>query len=222
MSSKTFTLSDDLHAYLLSVSVHEPDVLKKLREATAALPNARMQISVEQGQFLRLLIELIGARRTLEVGTFTGYSSLCVALALPPDGRMICCDVSEEFTNVARPFWKEAGVAHKIDLRLGPATETLAALLDKENAANTFDFAFVDADKPNYDAYYEHALRLVRPGGLIAIDNTLWSGRVADPSVTDEDTAALRALNAKLHADERVTLSLVPIGDGLTLARRRA
>lgn len=222
MSSKTFTLSDDLHAYLLSVSVHEPDVLKKLRAATASLPNARMQISVEQGQFLRLVIELLGAKRTLEVGTFTGYSALCVALALPPEGRIVACDVSEEFTNVARPFWNEAGVAQKIDLRIAPATETLAALLDKENAANTFDFAFIDADKPNYETYYEHALRLVRPGGLIAIDNTLWSGRVADPSVTDEETAALRRLNAKLHADERITLSLVPIGDGLTLARRRA
>jgi len=221
MSSKTFTLSDDLHAYLLSVSVHEPDVLRRLRDATAALPNARMQISVEQGQFLRLLIELIGAKKTLEVGTFTGYSALCVALALPAEGRIVACDVSEEFTNVGRPFWKEAGVADKIDLRLAPATETLTALLENENAAGTFDFAFIDADKPNYETYYEHALRLVRPGGLIAIDNTLWSGRVADPNVTDEDTLALRALNANLHADERVTLSLVPIGDGLTLARRR-
>ncbi len=220
MSSKTFTLSDDLHAYLLSVSVREADVLEKLRAATIALPNARMQISVEQGQFLQLLIELIGAKRTLEVGTFTGYSALCVALALPANGRIVACDVSEEFTNVARPFWNEAGVANKIDLRIAPATETLAVLL--ENEADTFDFAFIDADKPNYDAYYEHALQLVRPGGLIAIDNTLWSGRVADSSETDEDTLALRALNAKLHADERVTLSLVPIGDGLTLARRRA
>ena len=221
MSSKTFTLSDDLHAYLLSVSVHEPEAAKKLRDATAALPNARMQISVEQGQFLRLLIELIGAKRTLEVGTFTGYSALCVALALPPEGRIVACDVSAEFTNVARPFWAEAGVAHKIDLRLAPATETLAALLDSEKAADTFNFAFIDADKPNYDTYYEQALRLVRPGGLIAIDNTLWSGRVADPQENDEDTVALRRLNEKLHADERVTLSLVPIGDGLTLARRR-
>lgn len=220
MSSKTFTLSDDLHAYLVSVSVHEPDVLTKLRAETAALPNARMQISVEQGQFLRLLIELIGARRTLEVGTFTGYSSLSIALALPDDGAMVCCDVSEEFTNVARCFWQQAGVAHKINLRLGPATQTLAALIEHD-AAGTFDFAFIDADKPNYDTYYEQALRLVRPGGLVAIDNTLWSGRVADPAVTDEDTQALRALNAKIHADERVTLSLVPIGDGLTLARKR-
>jgi caffeoyl-CoA O-methyltransferase len=221
MSSKTFTLSDDLHAYLLSVSVHEADVLKRLRDATAALPNARMQISVEQGQFLRLLIELIGAKRTLEVGTFTGYSALCVALALPPEGRVIACDVSEEFTNVGRPYWNEAGVANKIDLRIAPATDTLVALLN-DGAADTFDFAFIDADKSNYDAYYEHALQLVRPGGLIAIDNTLWSGRVADPAATDEDTVALRRLNEKLHDDARVTLSLVPIGDGLTLARRRA
>jgi caffeoyl-CoA O-methyltransferase len=222
MSSKTFTLSDDLHAYLLSVSSREPEVLRRLREATLALPAARMQISVEQGQFMRLLVELMGARRTLEVGVFTGYSSLSVALSLPEDGQIVACDVSEEYTNIARRFWAEAGVAHKIDLRLGPAVDTLDALLADGAQSGTFDAAFVDADKSNYDRYYEQALQLVRPGGLIAIDNTLWSGRVADPSVDDEDTVALRALNQKLHADERVSLSLVPIGDGLTLARKRA
>ena len=220
MSSKTFTLSDDLHAYLLSVSSREPDVLRRLRDATAELPAARMQISVEQGQFMRLLVELMGARRTLEVGVFTGYSGLSVALSLPDDGRIVACDVSEEYTNIARRFWEEAGVAHKIDLRLGPAGNTLDALL-AGGEVGAFDFAFIDADKSNYDHYYEQALQLVRPGGLIAIDNTLWSGRIANPSVQDEDTIALRRLNEKLHADERVSLSLVPIGDGLTLARRR-
>ena len=221
MSTKTFTLTDDLHAYLLSVGTREPDLLRRLRQETAALPDARMQISVEQGQFMRLLIELTGAKHTLEVGTFTGYSSLCVALSLPDDGRMICCDVSREYTDIARRYWAEAGVADTIDLRLGPAVETLDALL-ADNQADAFDFAFIDADKTSYDRYYEQCLRLVRPGGLIAIDNTLLGGRVADLEAQDPDTVAQRALNAKLHVDERVSLSLVPIGDGLTLARRRA
>lgn len=219
MSTKTLNVTDDLHAYLLSVSSREPDVLARLREETARMPNGGMQISQEQGQFMRLLIGLMGAKRTLEVGVFTGYSSLSVALALPDDGQIIACDVSEEFTSVARRYWQEAGVSSKIDLRLGPAVETLDALL-AEGQAGTFDFAFVDADKPNYDAYYERALQLVRPGGLIGIDNTLWYGKVADENVRDADTVALRALNAKLHTDDRLAaLSLLPIGDGLTLAR---
>jgi caffeoyl-CoA O-methyltransferase len=222
MSSKTLALTEPLHHYLLSVSAREPEILARLREETAGLPQAGMQISVEQGQFMRLLIELLGARKTLEVGVFTGYSSLSVALALPPDGRIVACDVSEEFTAVARRYWREAGVEPKIELRLGPAAETLEKLLEAEGQAGTFDFAFVDADKSNYDRYYELALRLLRPGGLLAIDNTLWSGRVADPEAQEPDTRALRALNEKLHRDERVTLSLLPIGDGLTLARKRA
>ncbi|HVK04451.1 MAG TPA: class I SAM-dependent methyltransferase [Armatimonadaceae bacterium] len=220
MSTKTFTLSDELHDYLLRNSVREPEVLSRLREETAAMPNGGMQISPEQGQFMRLLVELIGAKRVLEVGVFTGYSSTSVALALPDDGRIVACDVSEEFTGVARRYWQEAGVAHKIDLRLGPATETLRKMVDA-GEADTFDFAFIDADKPNYDAYYESALVLVRPGGLIGIDNTLWSGKVADPAIEDESTLRIRELNAKLYRDERVTLSQIPIGDGLTLARKR-
>jgi predicted O-methyltransferase YrrM len=220
MSTKTFTLSDELHDYLFRNSVREPEILSRLREETAQMPHGGMQISPEQGQFMRLLVELIGAKRVLEVGVFTGYSSTSVALALPDDGRIVACDVSEEFTGVARRYWQEAGVAHKIDLRLGPATETLRKMVDA-GEADAFDFAFIDADKPNYDAYYEHALVLVRPGGLIGIDNTLWSGKVADPAIEDESTLRIRELNAKFYRDERITLSLVPIGDGLTLARKR-
>lgn len=220
MSSKTFTLSDDLHQYLLSVSAREPEILKRLREETAPLRGAGMQISIEQGQFMNLLMQLLGAKNTLEVGVFTGYSSLVVALALPEDGRIIACDVNAETTGLARRYWQEAGVAHKIDLRLAPAADTLRGLLTV-GLAGTFDFAFIDADKSNYDTYYELVLQLLRPGGLIAIDNTLWSGRVMDESAQDADTVALRALNRKIHGDQRVTLSLVPIGDGLTLALKR-
>ncbi len=220
MSNKSIGLSDDLHAYLLRVGVREPAILRRLREETARLPNAGMQIGPEQGQFMALLVQLLGARRTLEVGVFTGYSSLAVALALPPDGRVVACDVSEEWTAIARRYWAEAGVAGKIELRLGPGVETLDALL-ADGQADSFDFAFIDADKEHYDHYYERALRLVRPGGLIAIDNVLWGGRVADPEAQGESLAAIRALNAKLHRDERVALSLVPIGDGLPLALRR-
>ncbi len=179
-----------------------------------------MQIAPEQGQFMALLIQLIGATKTLEIGVFTGYSSLCVALALPPTGKIVACDVSEEYTAIARRYWQKAGVTDKIDLRLAPALETLDQLL-ASGQAETFDFAFIDADKENYDHYYERSLQLVRPGGLIAIDNVLWFGQVADPQVQDNNTLALRALNDKLHHDERVTLSLVPIGDGLTLALKR-
>lgn len=220
MSAQTIGLDKQLYDYLLTTSIREPEILWKLRQETANHPNGRMQISPEQGQFMRLLIQLLGAKKTLEVGVFTGYSSLSVALALPADGKIIACDVSEEFTAIARRYWQQAGVADKIDLRLAPAVLTLDALLADEQA-ETFDFAFIDADKENYDAYYERALQLVRPGGLIAIDNVLWSGKVANSQIQDQSTQAIRALNQKLHDDERVTLSLVPIGDGLTLALKR-
>lgn len=213
-------LNEQIYEYLLAVSRPEPDVLRRLREETAKLPRAMMQISIEEGQFLSFLIELTGARRTLEIGVFTGYSALCTAIALPPDGRIIACDVSEEWTSIARRYWQKANVADKIDLRLAPAIETLKQLV-ADGHANTFDFAFIDADKENYDAYYDHALTLVRTGGLIAIDNVLWDGRVADEANQEPDTLAIRRLNAKLRDDERVTLSLVPIADGVTLARKR-
>jgi caffeoyl-CoA O-methyltransferase len=180
---------------------------------------ARMQVSPEQGQFMALLVELIGARTALEVGVFTGYSSLRVALALPDDGAIVACDVSERWTDIGRRYWKEAGVEHKIDLRIAPAVETLDALLD-EGRSSSFDFAFIDADKENYAEYYERCLTLVRPRGLVAIDNTLWSGAVADVSDEGDDTIAIRALNEHIYADDRVTMSLLPVGDGLTLAVR--
>ncbi len=221
MSSQTINLDSRLYDYLLATSVREPEVLQKLRQETASHPEAIMQISPEQGQFMRLLVQLLGAKKTLEVGVFTGYSSLSVALALPADGQIIACDVSEEFTAIARRYWQQAGVADKIDLRLAPALETLDALL-ADGQAGTFDFAFIDADKENYDRYYERSLQLLRPGGLIAIDNVLWFGKVADPQFQDKSTQAIRALNKKLHDDQRVTLSLVPIGDGLTLALKRS
>ena len=220
MSTRTHGLSDELAAYVRTTGIREPAVLARLREETASLPEANMQVAPEQGAFLALLAELIGARRCLEVGTFTGYSSLAVALALPDDGRIVCCDVSEEWTGIARRFWQEAGVVDKVDLRIAPATETLDALI-ADGEEETYDFAFVDADKPGYDGYYERLLRLVRPGGLIAFDNVLWGGRVADESETDDSTTALRALNEKLRGDERVSLVLLPVGDGMTLARRR-
>jgi len=194
--------------------------MQRLREETASMEQANMQIGPEQGQFMALLVELIGARSVLEVGTFTGYSALAMAVALPENGALVACDVSEEWTAIGRRYWEEAGVAHKIDLRLAPALETLDALL-AEGRAGTFDFAFIDADKEGYDVYYERALELVRLGGLIALDNTLWEGKVADPTATDIDTEAIRAINTKLSLDERVTLSLIPVGDGLTLARKR-
>ena len=220
MSNKYLPLNDQIYDYLQAVSLREHGALRRLRRETARMPSAQMQISPEQGQFMALLVQLMGARKTLEVGVFTGYSSLAVALALPADGRVVACDVSEEWTRVARRYWREAGVAEKIDLRLAPALETLDGLLGG-GEAGTFDFAFIDADKANYEGYYERALELVRAGGLIAIDNVLWSGRVAEPSARDEDTAAIRALNRRLHGDERVALSLVPIADGLTLALKR-
>lgn len=220
MLKKTVGLDSPLYDYLLSVSLREPEILLQLREETASLPNARMQIAPEQGQFMALLVQLLGATKTLEIGVFTGYSSLCVALALPPNGKIVACDVSEEYTAVARSYWEAAGVAHKIDLRVAPALETLDELL-ASGQAGTFDFSFIDADKGNYEGYYERSLQLVRPRGLIAVDNVLWSGRVADPQNQDASTKTIRAFNEKLHHDERVTLSLVPIADGLTLARKR-
>ncbi len=213
-------IPENIYDYLSSVSVREPDVLRRLRAETAPLPCATMQITPDQGQFMALLIQLLGARRTLEVGVFTGYSSLAVALALPDDGQVVACDVSEEYTAIARRYWKEAGVDHKIELHLRPALETLDGLL-AQGRRGTFDFAFIDADKANYDAYYERALELLRPGGLVAIDNVLWSGRVADPAQNDADTVALRSLNKKLLADSRVSISMLSIGDGVTLALKR-
>jgi predicted O-methyltransferase YrrM len=215
MSSAHIEMTPALCEYLREVSLRDHPLLARLRAETAALPRARMQITPEQGQFMQLLLGLLGARRTIEIGVFTGYSALVTALALPADGQVVACDVSEEWTAVGRPYWAEAGVAHKIDLRIAPALETLASL------AGPFDFAFIDADKNNYDAYYERCLQLVRPGGLIAIDNTLWHGDVIDPAKQDADTVAIRALNQKLHADPRIELSLLPMGDGLTVCRIR-
>ncbi|MTJ51177.1 class I SAM-dependent methyltransferase [Dolichospermum sp. UHCC 0259] len=219
MSKQTLGLEQNLYDYLLSVSLREPIILTQLRQETAQLPMSRMQISPEQGQFMALLVKLIGAKKTLEVGVFTGYSSLVVALALPADGKIVACDVSEEYTSVARRYWQEAGVEDKIDLHIAPALETLDKLLTA-GEAGTFDFAFIDADKGNYNNYYERCLELVRPGGLIAIDNVLWSGKVADTEIQDNQTNKIRALNRKLHQDCRITLSLVPIADGLTLAMK--
>jgi len=218
--SRHFSFDQATYQYLVNTSVRETDVARRLREETQQLPMAQMQIGPDQGQFLQLLVQLINARRTLEVGVFTGYSSLWVATGLPEDGEIIACDVSEEYTSVARRYWREAGIDHKIDLRLRPAVETLDELL-ANGQAGSFDFAFIDADKTNYDNYYERVLKLIRPGGLIAIDNTIWSGRVADPNELDKDTVALRKLNEKLYRDERVALSMLSVGDGLTLAMRK-
>ena len=220
MSTRSIVLTDALYDYLLAVSLRETRLQRRLREETAANPMSRMQISPEQGQFMALLARLTGARRCIEVGVFTGYSSLAVALALPDDGRIVACDVSEEWTAVARRYWAEAGVAHKVELRLAPALETLDSML-ASGEGGSFDLAFIDADKTNYLGYYERALELLRPGGLVVVDNTLWSGRVADPAIDDADTVALRHFNELLHHDDRVDLSLLPVGDGLTLARRR-
>ncbi|HEX4474762.1 MAG TPA: class I SAM-dependent methyltransferase [Polyangiaceae bacterium] len=219
MSRRTIQIDDRLYDYLLEVSVREPPVLAKLREETAKHAFGGMQISPEQGQFMRLFVEVLGVRRALEVGVFTGYSSTSVALAMPPDGKLVACDLSDEFTQVARRYWKEAGVADKIELRLGPGVETLNALITS-GASGTFDFAFVDADKENYVRYYEQCLKLVRVGGVIAFDNVLWDGRVADPSDLAESTMSIRALNDCIARDDRVFPSMLSIGDGLTLARR--
>jgi predicted O-methyltransferase YrrM len=220
MTNRTIEMTDPLYRYLLDHSVREPAILAELRAETADMAEAQMQIGPDQGQFMALLAKLIGARRCIEVGVFTGYSSLAVALALPDDGRIIACDVSEEWTAIARRYWRKAGVDHKIELKLQPATQTLAAML-AAGESGQYDFAFIDADKPAYEAYYELLLQLLRSGGLIAVDNTLWSGKVADVTERDANTSALRVFNDKLHRDERIDLSMLPIGDGLTLARKR-
>ncbi len=217
MSKRSITLTDDLYAYLLENSLRETDVMRRLRKETAGMPWSGMQISPDQGQFMALLVEIIGARRCIEIGTFTGYSTLAVAAALPADGEIVACDVNAQTTAVAKRYWQEAEVVSRIDLRLAPAIETLDALI-AEGAENTYDFVFIDADKANYDTYYERALTLLRPGGLIAVDNVLWDGAVIDPARDDEDTEAIRRLNAKIAADQRVSCSMLPIGDGLMLA----
>ena len=217
---RAITMTDELYGYLLEHSLRDHPVLRELREETARLPMARMQVAPDQGQFLGLLARLVGARRCLEVGVFTGYSSLAVAMALPEDGTILALDLSEEWTAIARRYWRKAGVEHKIDLRIGKALSTLDTLISLREFGR-YDFAFIDADKTNYLAYYERCLELVRRGGLIAVDNTLWSGRVADPANTEADTVALRAFNEALHHDERVDLALLPVGDGVTLALKR-
>lgn len=218
MNSKSFLVPDAIYAYILKTTLREIPVQRELRERTATMPQARMQTGPDQLQFMQLLVRAIEARRCIEVGVYTGASALAVALAIPDDGKIVACDVSEEYTAIAREFWQRAGVANKIDLRLAPGEETLNALLGQPAG---YDFAYIDADKTNYDAYYELVLRLLRPGGLIAIDNVLWGGDVADPAETDADTVALRKLNAKIGRDERVDASLLTIGDGLSIVRKR-
>jgi caffeoyl-CoA O-methyltransferase len=219
MANRTLQLDDALYEYILAHSLREHPAQIALREATRPHPLAGMQIGPEQGQFMALIVRMLGARCAIEIGVFTGYSALTVALALPGDGRLLACDVSEEYTRIGRPYWEAAGVADKIDLQLGPALATLDARL-AAGAAGTYDFAFIDADKTGYDDYYERCLRLLRTGGVVTFDNMLWSGSVARPA-DSADTAAQQALNDKLHHDERIDVSLVPIGDGLTLARKR-
>ena len=218
--SDDLTIGDDLWEYMRRVTVREPEILRRLREETAQYPNSNFQISAEQGQLMALLVHLIDARRTIEIGVYTGYSALSTALALPENGRMVACDVNQEWTSVARRYWREAGVDQKIDLRLGPALATLDALI-AEGRAGEFDFAFIDADKSNYANYYERALVLLRPRGLIAIDNVLWDGKVIDAAFDDPDTRAIRLLNEQLKNDDRVWLSMLPVRDGLTLACKK-
>ena len=220
MSSTTLTMTEPLRHYLYSTGLREHPVLEELREVTRQHPYGVMQISPEQGQLMALLAKLTAAKKTIEVGVFTGYSALAVALALPDDGTVTACDISEEYTQTARTFWTKAGVEDKVDLRLAPATETLRHLLNQQQA-NTFDMAFIDADKTSYDDYYELCLQLVRPGGLVLIDNTLWNGRVADIAMDDDDTVAIRALNRKVHQDDRVDMVMLPVSDGLTIAIKR-
>jgi O-methyltransferase len=220
MSGKFTTIDGRLNDYLLAHQPPEHPELRALRQVTEVMPDARMQISPEQGHLLGLLVRLVGARRCLEIGTFTGYSALAMALCLPPDGNLVACDISEEWTAIGRAHWQRAGVHERIDLRIGPALDTLA-LLERQCGGHRFDLAFIDADKPGYDAYYESTLRLVRPGGLIILDNMLRRGRVADPGETDADTVALRALNIKIAADSRVDSVLLPIASGMTFVRRR-
>jgi predicted O-methyltransferase YrrM len=221
MPHTKLTMTGELADYLRSVSLQEPEILQRLREETATHPMAGMQITPEQGQFMAVLVHLLNARLTLEVGVFTGYSSLAVALALPAEGKIIACDISTEYTAVARKYWRAAGVESKIDLRLAPALQTLDALI-AEGRAGSFDFAFIDADKENYANYYERALVLLRPGGLIAVDNVLWHGRVIDPDANDADTLAIRAFNERMPGDQRVWHSMLSVGDGLTLAVKKS
>jgi predicted O-methyltransferase YrrM len=218
MTNRTLALDDDLYRYLLDVSLRETPLLQRLREETSALPTARWQIAPEQGQFMALLVQLTGARRILEIGTFTGYSALCMASAMAEDGQMTCCDLPGDYNAIARRYWQEAGVAGRIELRLAPALETLGGL---ERAGQKFDLVFIDADKANYPAYLEHALVLVRQGGLILFDNVLWSGRVLEVNPDSADTRAIQALNRTLRHDARVDVSLLPLGDGLFLCRKR-
>ena len=221
MSNQSICLSDRLYQYLIANSVREADILTKLREETAQHPLVNMQVSPEQGQLMGLLVQSIGAKKCLEVGVFTGYSSLVVALNLPDDGRLIACDISDEFTSIARRYWQEAGVSEKISLHIAPALETLDRLL-ANGESDTFDFAFIDADKNNYAAYYDRCFKLVRQGGLILVDNVLWYGRVADPAMdADPRTQAIKQINQQIYHDDRVQISLIPIGDGLTIARKK-
>ena len=220
MSSTSIQLSEKVYEYLLGHSLRESTVCQQLREHTDAMPTATMQVSPEQGQFMAFLVELTGTRKAVEVGTFTGYSALCVAQALPEDGALVCCDVSEVWTGVGKKYWEQAGVSDRVDLRIGPAVDTLKSIRDA-GEEGTFDFGFIDADKTSYQSYYEHMLSLLRTGGLLLIDNVLWGGSVADPGKTDQDTEAIRALNAFLHQDDRISLSMLPVGDGLTLALKR-
>jgi len=220
MANRSIQITEPLYDYMIANSVREPKILAELRAETSKLPLAMMQIGPEQGQFMALLVRLIDAKNIVEVGTFTGYSSLAMALALGKDAHITCFDISEEYTAIARKYWAKAGVADRMELKLGPAADLLQAMLDK-GAKGKIDFAFIDADKTNYETYYELVLQMLRPGGLIAIDNVLWGGDVANPKKKDEDTQAIRRINKKVHADERVDVSLVPIGDGLTLARKR-
>lgn len=220
MSNTTLNLDSQLYEYLQSVSVREPKILQKLRNETASHSMAIMQISPEQGQFMALLVKLLSAKKTLEIGVFTGYSSLAIALSLPDDGKLIACDISEEYTNIARKYWQEAGVESKINLHIAPALDTLNKLIDN-GEENTFDFVFIDADKSNYDLYYEKSLKLLRQGGIIAIDNVLWGGKVANLDIQDNRTKKIRALNEKIYQDSRVNISLIPIADGLTLAMKK-
>ncbi|MGE8415302.1 MAG: O-methyltransferase [Pseudomonas sp.] len=220
MTARTLNLDDALYQYLLDVSLRETPLLRRLRDETQALPTARWQVAPEQGQFLALLIKLIGARRVLEVGTFTGYSALCMAQALPDGGLLVCCDIPGDYNATARRYWQEAGVEQRIDLRLAPALDTLDSL-ERMGQGAAYDLIFIDADKANYPSYLESALRLLRVGGLAVFDNTLWSGRVLETEPASEDTRAIQALNRALRDDLRVDLSLLPLGDGLTLCRKR-
>ncbi len=220
MTGRSIKLTDALNEYLVSHSLREHPVLSKLRAETAKLDDANMQIAPEQGSLMGLLVEIAGVRRCIEIGVFTGYSTLVTALALPKDGTIIACDISKEWTDIARGFWRQAGVEDKIDLRLGPALDTLDKLI-ADDQSERFDYVFIDADKTGYDDYYERALTLLHPGGLIIFDNVLWDGKVTDPTDQSPDTCAIRALNDKILGDDRVTMSIVPIGDGLTLARKK-